>query len=32
MVKRVTKKGEKAGVPFWGCAEFPKCRGIRALN
>ncbi len=32
MVKRVPKKGEKAGVPFWGCAEFPKCRGIRAFN
>lgn len=32
MVKRVTKKGEKAGIPFWGCAEFPKCRGTRAMN
>jgi restriction system protein len=32
MVKRVAKRGEKAGVPFWGCAEFPKCRGIRVIN
>lgn len=32
MVKRVAKRGEKAGVPFWGCAEFPKCLGIRVIN
>lgn len=32
MVKRVAKQGEKTGVPFWGCAEFPKCRGTLAIN
>jgi restriction system protein len=28
MVKRLAKKGEKAGEQFWGCSEFPKCRSI----
>jgi predicted RNA-binding Zn-ribbon protein involved in translation (DUF1610 family) len=27
MVKRVAKRGANAGNAFWGCSEFPKCRG-----
>lgn len=29
MVKRVAKKGSQAGNEFWGCANFPACRGVR---
>jgi len=28
MVKREVKKGQNIGKKFWGCAKFPKCRGI----
>lgn len=28
MVKRTAKKGSNAGNEFWGCSNFPKCRGI----
>jgi restriction system protein len=28
MVKRVARKGKKAGEEFWGCSDFPKCRSI----
>lgn len=28
MVVRVAKKGQHAGVKFWGCSNFPKCRKI----
>ena len=28
MVRRTAKKGERAGKPFWGCSNYPKCRGI----
>lgn len=27
MVRRVAKKGAKAGNEFWGCSKFPGCRG-----
>ncbi len=27
MVKRIARKGPNAGQAFWGCSEFPKCRG-----
>ncbi|CAI06160.1 restriction endonuclease [Aromatoleum aromaticum] len=30
MVKRIAKQGSKADQLFWGCTEFPKCRGVRA--
>lgn len=30
MVMREAKQGSKAGSSFWGCRQFPKCRGIRA--
>ncbi len=26
MVKRMAKHGERAGQPFWGCVNYPKCR------
>lgn len=28
MVKRTAARGENAGREFWGCSQFPKCRGI----
>ena len=28
MIKRVAKKGKNAGNTFWGCSQFPKCRGV----
>lgn len=31
MVLRTARKGTHAGSQFWGCAEFPRCRGTRAL-
>ena len=31
MVRRVAGNGPKAGQPFWGCADFPRCRGTRAI-
>lgn len=30
MVKRTVKRGEHIGRQFWGCSEFPKCRGVVA--
>jgi len=29
MVKRVARKGANAGAPFWGCSNWPGCRGTR---
>ena len=29
MVKRTAKSGNNAGNVFWGCSNFPSCRGIR---
>lgn len=31
MIQRIAKQGAKAGKPFWGCATFPDCRGVRGL-
>jgi len=31
MVKRVAKQGVNVGNAFWGCSEFPTCRGIRSI-
>lgn len=28
MVLRETKSGHNAGKPFWGCSNYPHCRGI----
>jgi restriction system protein len=29
MVTRAAKRGKYFGTPFWGCANFPSCRGVR---
>ena len=29
MVKRMAKRGTRAGSPFWGCSKWPRCRGTR---
>jgi restriction system protein len=29
MVRRTAKKGLNSGNEFWGCAQFPRCRGVR---
>lgn len=31
MVKREARRGANAGKAFWGCPDFPKCRGTRDL-
>jgi len=31
MVKRTARKGPSAGESFWGCGQFPKCRGTRPI-
>ncbi|MGJ7565262.1 restriction endonuclease [Variovorax sp. GB1R11] len=31
MVKRTAKKGANAGGQFWGCSQYPSCRGVRPL-
>lgn len=31
MVSRVAKKGAHSGKQFWGCTNFPACRGTRPL-
>ena len=32
MVLRTAKKGNNAGSSFWGCAGYPKCKGVRSLE
>lgn len=32
MVKRAAKKGDTAGKEFWGCSNFPKCRGVVSIE
>jgi len=32
MVKRVAKKGQQQGQTFFGCSQFPKCRGVVNIN
>ena len=31
MVKRVARRGTNSGKAFWGCEDFPKCRGTRKI-
>jgi len=31
MVKRLARRGVSAGSSFWGCSNYPKCRGTRAV-
>ena len=28
MIKRTARKGKNAGNIFWGCSQFPNCRGV----
>jgi len=28
MIRREAKKGKNIGNEFWGCSDFPKCRGV----
>lgn len=32
MLRRMQKKGQMQGREFWGCSDYPHCRGIRAIN
>ena len=32
MIKRVAKQGVNAGKAFWGCANFPQCRGVVPID
>lgn len=32
MVKRTARKGGNAGGEFWGCSNFPTCRGVRPIG
>ena len=29
MIKRTAKRGSNAGNAFWGCSNYPSCRGVR---
>lgn len=29
MVRRIARKGANAGAQFWGCSQYPSCRGTR---
>lgn len=31
MVKRTAKRGANSGNEFWGCSQYPGCKGIRAI-
>ena len=31
MVKRLARRGVSAGSSFWGCSNYPRCRGTRAI-
>lgn len=32
MIKRTAKKGKNAGNTFWGCSQFPNCRGVEKID
>lgn len=32
MIKRSARHGDNAGKQFWGCSNFPQCRGIVPIN
>ena len=32
MIKRTAKKGKNAGNSFWGCSQYPNCRGVESIN
>jgi four helix bundle suffix protein len=32
MIRRVSRKGKRAGQTFWGCPAYPECTGTRAAE
>lgn len=32
MLRRVARKGQNAGRPFWSCSDYPNCRGTRPMG
>lgn len=32
MVRRTAKRGASAGREFWGCSDYPSCRGTRSIG
>lgn len=32
MILRIAKKGKNKGKKFWGCGQFPKCRGTSSYR
>src|SRR6266403_5419633 len=32
MVKRLARRGMRTGSTFWGCSNYPQCRGTRAIS
>ncbi len=32
MVRRIAKRGANAGGEFWGCSDYPACRGTRPIG
>lgn len=32
MLKRMQKKGQGQGREFWGCSDYPNCKGLRPLK
>ena len=32
MVRRKAKSGNNAGNEFWGCSQYPRCKGIKAMG
>ncbi len=32
MLRRMARRGVNAGSEFWGCLNYPKCRGTRAVD
>jgi len=32
MRKRTPRTGRNAGIPFWGCSNYPDCKGTREIN
>ena len=32
MIKRMQKRGQMQGREFWGCSDYPNCRGVRPLS
>jgi restriction system protein len=32
MVARTARRGSNAGEQFWGCPDYPKCKGLREMQ